>query len=162
MMEIENYGNSHKILPITLMYIYVFNCSIKNSAEISQTATIGGSFHSDRSSIGHALADEPRSVEKPRHVSLLRLYSMIGPYWHYGVFGTLAAFTTGALMPLFALGISHALVSYYMDWDSTRHEVKKIAFLFCGAAIVAITAYSIEHLSFGIMGERLTLRVRGK
>jgi ATP-binding cassette subfamily B (MDR/TAP) protein 1 len=47
-----------------------------------------------------------------------------------------------------------------MDWDSTQHEVKKIAFLFCGAAIVAITAYTIEHLSFGIMGERLTLRVR--
>ncbi|MCI02355.1 ABC transporter B family member 2-like, partial [Trifolium medium] len=85
---------------------------------------------------------------------------MIGPYWSYGVFGTLAAFTTGALMPLFALGISHALVSYYMDWHSTQHEVKKIAFLFCGAAIVAITAYTIEHLSFGIMGERLTLRVR--
>jgi len=39
-----------------------------------------------------------------------------------------------------------------MDWDSTRHKVKKIAFLFCGAAIVAITANSIEHLSFGIMG----------
>ncbi|AET03262.2 ABC transporter B family protein [Medicago truncatula] len=135
--------------------------SLKNSAEISHAATIGGSFHSDRSSIGHALADEPRSVVKPRHVSLIRLYSMIGPYWSYGVFGTLAAFTTGALMPLFALGISHALVSYYMDWDSTCHEVKKIAFLFCGAAIVAITAYSIEHLSFGIMGERLTLRVRG-
>ncbi|CAJ2636375.1 unnamed protein product [Trifolium pratense] len=132
--------------------------SIKNSVETSHTSIIGGSFRSDTTS--NACADEAGSVEKPRHVSLIRLYSMIGPYWSYGVFGTLAAFTTGALMPLFALGISHALVSYYMDWDSTQHEVKKIAFLFCGAAIVAITAYTIEHLSFGIMGERLTLRVR--
>jgi ATP-binding cassette, subfamily B (MDR/TAP), member 1 len=47
-----------------------------------------------------------------------------------------------------------------MDWDSTRHKVKKIAFLFCGAAIVAVTANSIEHLSFGIMGGQLTLRIR--
>ncbi|GAU42984.1 hypothetical protein TSUD_188570 [Trifolium subterraneum] len=136
--------------------------SIKNSVETSHTSTVGGSFRgsfrSDTTS--NACADEAGSVEKSRHVSLIRLYSMVGPYWSYGVFGTLAAFTTGALMPLFALGISHALVSYYMDWDSTQREVKKIAFLFCGAAIVAITAYTIEHLSFGIMGERLTLRVR--
>ncbi|XP_073219421.1 ABC transporter B family member 2-like isoform X2 [Cicer arietinum] len=134
--------------------------SIKNSVEISNTATIGSSFHSDKESTSHACGDEARSVEKSKHVSLARLYSMIGPYWSYGVFGTLSAFITGALMPLFALGISHALVSYYMDWHNTQHEVKKIAFLFCGAAIIAITAYSIEHLSFGIMGERLTLRVR--
>ncbi|XP_058747679.1 ABC transporter B family member 2-like [Vicia villosa] len=134
--------------------------SIKDSRETSQTSIIGGSFRSDKDSTGHACDDEAESIEKPRPVSLIRLYSMIGPYWSYGVFGTLAAFVTGALMPLFALGISHALVSYYMDWDSTQHEVKKIAFLFCGAAILAITAYSIEHLSFGIMGERLTLRVR--
>jgi len=96
------------------------------------------------------------------HVSVKRLYSMIGPDWLYGVFGTLGAFIAGAQMPLFALGISHALVSYYMDWDTTRHEVKKIAFLFCGAAVLTITAHAIEHLSFGIMGERLTLRAREK
>ena len=85
---------------------------------------------------------------------------MVGPDWLYGVFGTLCAFIAGAQMPLFALGISHALVSYYMDWDTTRHEVKKIAFLFCGAAVITITVHAFEHLSFGIMGERLTLRVR--
>lgn len=87
---------------------------------------------------------------------------MIAPDWPYAVFGTLGAFIAGAQMPLFALGISHALISYYMDWDTTRHEVKKIAFLFCGAAVLTITAHAIEHLSFGIMGERLTLRAREK
>lgn len=85
---------------------------------------------------------------------------MVGPDWFYGVFGTFCAFIAGAQMPLFALGISHALVSYYMDWDTTCHEVKKIAFLFCGAAVVTVVVHAIEHLSFGIMGERLTLRVR--
>lgn len=87
---------------------------------------------------------------------------MIRPDWIYGVFGTLGAFISGAQMPLFALGISHALVAYYMDWDTTRHEVRKVALLFCGAASLAITSYSIEHLFFGIMGERLTLRAREK
>ncbi|XP_057425140.1 ABC transporter B family member 2-like [Lotus japonicus] len=134
--------------------------SITHSGELSRSTSIGGSFRSDKESIGRVCADEAGSVGRSRHVSLTRLYTMIGPDWFYGVSGTLGAFIAGALMPLFALGISHALVSYYMDWDTTRHEVKKIVFLFCGAAVLAVTAYVIEHLSFGIMGERLTLRVR--
>ncbi|XP_027360046.1 ABC transporter B family member 2-like [Abrus precatorius] len=135
--------------------------SISYSRELSRTTTsIGGSFRSDKESIGRVCADEAENGSKKKHVSASRLYSMVGPDWFYGVFGTLCAFVAGAQMPLFALGISHALVSYYMDWDTTRHEIKKIAFLFCGAAIITVIVHAIEHLSFGIMGERLTLRVR--
>lgn len=65
-------------------------------------------------------------------------------------------------MPLFALGVSQALVAYYMDWDTTQREVKKITILFCCAAVITVIVHAIEHLSFGIMGERLTLRVREK
>ncbi|CAJ1931114.1 unnamed protein product [Sphenostylis stenocarpa] len=135
--------------------------SITYSREISRTTTsLGGSFRSDKESIGRVCAEETENASKKRRVSAARLYSMVGPDWVYGVFGTLCAFVAGAQMPLFALGISHALVSYYMDWDTTCREVKKIAFLFCGAAVITITVHAIEHLSFGIMGERLTLRVR--
>ncbi|CAK8540337.1 unnamed protein product [Lathyrus sativus] len=130
------------------------------SKEFSRaTTSIGGSFRSDKDSIGIVGGDDG---SKPKHVSAKRLYSMVGPDWPYGVFGTLCAFVAGAQMPLFALGISHALVSYYMDWDTTRHEVKKIAFLFCGGAVITVIVHAIEHLFFGIMGERLTLRVREK
>ena len=93
-------------------------------------------------------------------VSSRRLYSMIRPDWLYGVIGTFCAFIAGAQMPLFALGISHALVSYYMGWEVTKHEVKKISLLFCGGSIVTVIVHAIEHLCFGTMGERLTLRVR--
>ncbi|TKY70039.1 ABC transporter B family member 2 [Spatholobus suberectus] len=135
--------------------------SITYSRELSRTTTsLGGSFRSDKESIGRVCADETENVSKTRHVAAARLYSMVGPDWFYGVIGTLCAFIAGAQMPLFALGISHALVSYYMDWDTTCREIKKIAFLFCGAAVITITVHAIEHLSFGIMGERLTLRVR--
>ncbi|BAT99615.1 ABC transporter B family member 2 [Vigna angularis] len=135
--------------------------SITYSRELSRTTTsLGGSFRSDKESIGRVCAEETENSGKKKHVSAARLYSMVGPDWFYGVFGTLCAFIAGAQMPLFALGISHALVSYYMDWDTTCREVKKIAFLFCGAAVITITVHAIEHLSFGIMGERLTLRVR--
>lgn len=150
-------------IPLTcsLWLYFSCDCSITYSRELSRTTTsLGGSFRSDKESIGRVCAEETENAGKKRHVSAARLYSMVGPDWFYGVAGTLCAFIAGAQMPLFALGISHALVSYYMDWETTCHEVKKIAFLFCGAAVITVTVHAIEHLSFGIMGERLTLRVR--
>lgn len=134
--------------------------SIKYSRELSRTTTsFGASFRSDKESIGRIGADGMETVKK-MPVSARRLYSMVGPDWLYGVVGTFCAFIAGAQMPLFALGISHALVSYYMDWDTTKHEVKKISLLFCGGSVITVIVHGIEHLCFGTMGERLTLRVR--
>ncbi|KAL5551013.1 hypothetical protein UlMin_001189 [Ulmus minor] len=136
--------------------------SIKYSRELSRTTTsFGASFRSDKDSINRFGADGMEPV-KTRYVSARRLYSMVGPDWKYGLFGTICAFIAGAQMPLFALGIAHALVSYYSDWDTTCHEVKKIALLFVGASVITVIVHAIEHLCFGTMGERLTLRVREK
>ncbi|VAI59618.1 unnamed protein product [Triticum turgidum subsp. durum] len=104
--------------------------------------------------------DEGQSKGKP--VSMKKLYSMVRPDWVFGVSGTISAFVAGAQMPLFALGVTQALVSYYMGWETTKREVRKIATLFCGGAVLTVVFHVIEHLSFGIMGERLTLRVREK
>ncbi|KAF5735037.1 P-glycoprotein [Tripterygium wilfordii] len=134
--------------------------SIRYSRESSRTRTsFGASFRSEKESVSRAGADamEPMKTE---HVSVKRLYSMVGPDWIYGVIGTIGALIAGSQMPLFALGVSEALVSYYMDWDTTRHQVKKIGLLFCGGAVITVIVHAIEHLCFGIMGERLTLRVR--
>ena len=88
---------------------------------------------------------------------------MIRPDWMYGLCGTICAFIAGSQMPLFALGVSHSLVSYYeKDWVDTQKEVKKIAILFCCASAITLIVYTIEHICFGTMGERLTLRVREK
>lgn len=111
--------------------------------------------------MGRLGADGGENV-KAQRVSSRRLYSMVGSDLVYGVVGTICAFIAGAQMPLFALGVSQALVAYYMDWETTRHEVKKISLLFCGAAVITVIVHAIEHLCFGIMGERLTLRVREK
>ncbi|KAJ8650519.1 hypothetical protein MRB53_003542 [Persea americana] len=130
--------------------------SIKYSQELSRRTA---SFRQSDKDSQMAEANDP---EKPKSVSMGRLYSMAAPDWAFGVFGTIGAIMAGAQMPLFALGVSQALVAFYMDWDTTRKEVKKIAFLFCGGAVVTVIFHAIEHLSFGIMGERLTLRVREK
>ncbi|XP_047322616.1 ABC transporter B family member 2-like [Impatiens glandulifera] len=135
--------------------------SMKFSRELSRTMSRGTSFQSDRISIGWIGGEE--NVNKMKvDVSSRRLYSMIGPDWKYGISGTICAFIAGAQMPLFALGVTQALVSYYMGWETTQREVKKISLLFCGGAFITVIVHAIAHLSFGIMGERLTLRVREK
>ncbi|XP_073312239.1 ABC transporter B family member 2-like isoform X2 [Primulina huaijiensis] len=145
-------------VPLSLRYSR--EGSIRFSRELSRTTTRshGASFRSERS-FSRLGGDGPENVKPPR-VSSNRLFSMIRPDWFYGVFGTIGAFIAGAQMPLFALGVTQALVSYYMDWETTCREVKKISLLFCGGAVVTLIVHAITHLCFGIMGERLTLRVR--
>eukprot|EP00257_Ricinus_communis_P020658 XP_015579937.1 ABC transporter B family member 2 [Ricinus communis] len=134
--------------------------SVRYSRELSRRrSSFGASFRSEKDSVSRAGADAMEPM-KTKQVSAKRLYSMVGPDWIYGVVGTISAFMAGSQMPLFALGVSQALVAYYMDWDTTRHEIKKISILFICGAVVSVIVFSIEHLSFGIMGERLTFRVR--
>jgi len=145
-----------------LIGIYILFLSIKYSRELSSKATsLGASFRSDKDSVSHYGLEEI-DPPKAKPVSVKRLYSMIGPDWIFGVFGTVGAFVAGAQMPLFALGVTQALISYYMDWETTKREVKKISLLFCGGAVLTVIFHVIGHLNFGIMGERLTLRVREK
>ncbi|KAF7126723.1 hypothetical protein RHSIM_Rhsim11G0017900 [Rhododendron simsii] len=132
---------------------------IKFSHELSRTSSHGTSFQSDRLSVGRIGADGAEMV-RPPHVSSRRLFSMVGPDWIYGVIGTICALIAGSQFPLFALGVTQALVSYYMDWETTQREVKKITILFCCGAAITLIVNTITHLCFGIMGERLTLRVR--
>ncbi|XP_057511463.1 LOW QUALITY PROTEIN: ABC transporter B family member 2-like [Actinidia eriantha] len=134
--------------------------SIRYSRELSRTTSRGTSFHSDKLSVCRIGVDGAETARP--NVSSGRLYSMVRPDWTYGVTGTICALIAGAQFPLFALGVSHALVSYYLDWDTTRHEVKKVSLLFCGGAVIVLFVNTITHLCFGIMGERLTLRVREK
>ncbi|CAA0396521.1 unnamed protein product [Arabidopsis thaliana] len=128
--------------------------SIKYSRELSRTRS---SFCSERESVTRPDGADPSKKVK---VTVGRLYSMIRPDWMYGVCGTICAFIAGSQMPLFALGVSQALVSYYSGWDETQKEIKKIAILFCCASVITLIVYTIEHICFGTMGERLTLRVR--
>ncbi|RID52957.1 hypothetical protein BRARA_G00386 [Brassica rapa] len=107
----------------------------------------------------HQSGNQPETTSQG-NVTLGRLYSMIRPDLKYGIFGLLGSLMTGSQMPLFALGISQALVSYYMDWETTQKEVKRLSILFCCSSVITLISHAIEHTTFGIMGERLTLRIR--
>nr|CAD1845041.1 unnamed protein product [Ananas comosus var. bracteatus] len=134
--------------------------SFKGSRELSgRTMSLGASFRSDKDSISRFAADG-NDQPKRKPVSAKKLYSMVRPDWIFGIFGSIGAFVAGAQMPLFALGVTQALVSYYMGWETTKKEVRKIAILFLCGAVLTVFFHVLEHINFGIMGERLTLRVR--
>ncbi|KAK9667820.1 hypothetical protein RND81_13G012900 [Saponaria officinalis] len=131
--------------------------STNHSQELSCNESNSSSFSSNEDLFREEEA-VPAKIKKK--VTWGRLIAMVGPDWRLGVFGSICCFMAGAEAPLFALGITQALVSYYMEWDVTRSEVKKIAFLFCGGAVITVFNHGAAHTCFGIIGERLTLRVR--
>ncbi|OVA02909.1 ABC transporter [Macleaya cordata] len=136
--------------------------SIEYSRKLScETMSIGASSHYDEEYTSCYVPDEAKTVN-PERVSMRRLYAMVAPDWIYGLLGTIGAIVAGAQMPLFALGLTEALVAYYMDWDTMQRKIKKIALLFVGGAVLTVIVHTMEHLNFAIIGERLTLRVREK
>ena len=126
---------------------------------LSRTTSVGTSAHSDIDSISRYVG-EGGEISRLKPVSAKKLYFMVKPDWICGLLGTFGAVAGGAEMPLFALGVTQALVSYYSDWETTKAEVKKITLLFTGGAVIAFFVHFLAHFNFGIMGERLTLRVR--
>ncbi|KAL2641264.1 hypothetical protein R1flu_008851 [Riccia fluitans] len=99
-----------------------------------------------------------RAMSKP---SLWRLFKLNSPEWPYAVVGTIGAVMAGAETPLFALAITQLLITYYNpDHDFVRSEVRRICTIFSAATIVTVVIYILQHYYYGIMGERLTMRVR--
>ncbi|CAM6127718.1 unnamed protein product [Calypogeia fissa] len=97
-------------------------------------------------------------AEKP---SLWRLFKLNSPEWPYAVVGSIGAILAGVETPLFALAISQMLITFYNpDQSYIKHEVRTICIIFSGATLVTVGIYVLQHYFYGVMGERLTMRVR--
>ncbi|KAL3698915.1 hypothetical protein R1sor_012991 [Riccia sorocarpa] len=93
--------------------------------------------------------------------SLWRLFKLNSPEWPQAVLGTIGAAMAGAETPLFALAITQVLITFYNpDHDFVRSEVRKICIIFSAGTVVTLLIYILQHYYYGIMGERLTMRVR--
>ncbi|KAL2641262.1 hypothetical protein R1flu_008849 [Riccia fluitans] len=120
-----------------------------------------GDFESE---VGTEIVSQDQKTP-PEHAmpkpSMWRLFKLNAPEWPYAILGTIGASMAGAETPLFALAITQLLITFYNpDHDFIKSEVRRICIIFSAATVVTLIIYILQHYYYGIMGERLTMRVR--
>ncbi|XP_023768908.1 ABC transporter B family member 13 [Lactuca sativa] len=93
--------------------------------------------------------------------SIWDLVKLNQPEWPYAVVGSVGAILAGMQAPLFALGITYILTSFYSrDNSKIKDDVAHASLIFVAAGVVTIPIYMLQHYFYTLMGERLTTRVR--
>ncbi|KAL9297434.1 hypothetical protein ACSQ67_023330 [Phaseolus vulgaris] len=125
--------------------------------------------HSQTFSRPHSHSDDVsvkmRQTKGARHQkppSLQKLAELSFTEWLYAVLGSIGAAIFGSFNPLLAYVIGLVVTAYYRI-DDTHHlqrEVDKWCLIIACMGIVTVVANFLQHFYFGIMGEKMTERVR--
>nr|XP_043631399.1 ABC transporter B family member 6 [Erigeron canadensis] len=105
-------------------------------------------------------------VEEKQHKkepSIWRLIELSLAEWLYAVLGSTGAAIFGSFNPLLAYVIALIMTAYYrneVDRHNIRDEVNKWCLIIACMGFVTIIANFLQHFYFGIMGEKMTERVR--
>lgn len=115
--------------------------------------------HSDDLSMQMRESRDSRHREPP---SFWRLAKLSFAEWLYAVLGSIGAAIFGSFNPLLAYVIGLVVTAYYkLDQEHhLRHEVDKWCLIIACMGIVTVVANFLQHFYFGIMGEKMTERVR--
>ncbi|XP_004492090.1 ABC transporter B family member 20-like isoform X1 [Cicer arietinum] len=130
----------------------------KNERSHSQTFSRPHS-HSDDSSVTMRGEKEARQRKPP---SLRKLAELSFAEWLYAVLGSIGAATFGSFNPLLAYVIGLVVTAYYRinDQHHLEKEVNKWCLVIGCMGIITVIANFLQHFYFGIMGEKMTERVR--
>ncbi|KAL0303686.1 UNVERIFIED_CONTAM: ABC transporter B family member 20 [Sesamum radiatum] len=102
---------------------------------------------------------ERTSREEP---SLWRLIELSLAEWLYAVLGSTGAAVFGSFNPVLAYVIALIVTAYYRTDEKhhIRQEIDRWCLIIAGMGIVTVVANFLQHFYFGIMGEKMTERVR--
>ncbi|EOA23399.1 hypothetical protein CARUB_v10016575mg [Capsella rubella] len=129
----------------------------KNERSHSQTFSRPVSSSDDTTANGNAAKDAQHKISP----SFWRLAQLSFPEWLYAVLGSLGAAIFGSFNPLLAYAIALVVTTYYKYKGShLREEVDKWCLIIACMGIVTVVANFLQHFYFGIMGEKMTERVR--
>ncbi|KFK34765.1 hypothetical protein AALP_AA5G190700 [Arabis alpina] len=129
----------------------------KNERSHSQTFSRPLGSSDDITADGKA-AKNAQHKESP---SFWRLAQLSFPEWLYALLGSVGAAIFGSFNPLLAYVIALVVTAYYKSKEShLREEVDKWCLIIAGMGIVTVVANFLQHFYFGIMGEKMTERVR--
>ncbi|OIV91227.1 hypothetical protein TanjilG_30449 [Lupinus angustifolius] len=105
---------------------------------------------------------ETDGAQHRKQPSLWRLAELSLAEWFYAVLGSIGAAIFGSFNPLLAYVVGLVVTTYY-SIDGARHfrgEVEKLCLIIACMGIVTVVANFLQHFYFGIMGEKMTERVR--
>ncbi|KAM5556260.1 ABC transporter B family member 6 [Rosa sericea] len=125
--------------------------------------------HSQTFSRPHSHSDDvpikvkgAKSTHYKKSPSFWRLAQLSFAEWLYAVLGSIGAAIFGSFNPLLAYVIALVVTAYYRR-DEGHHlgpEVDKWCLIIACMGIVTVVANFLQHFYFGIMGEKMTERVR--
>ncbi|KAL7109023.1 hypothetical protein ACP275_06G150000 [Erythranthe tilingii] len=99
------------------------------------------------------------TLEEP---SFWRLVELSLAEWLYAVLGSTGAAIFGSFNPVLAYVISLIVTAYYRTDEKhhARQDIDKWCLIIAGMGVVTVVANFLQHFYFGIMGEKMTERVR--
>ncbi|KAK1355391.1 Multidrug resistance 6 [Heracleum sosnowskyi] len=93
--------------------------------------------------------------------SFWRLVELSLAEWLYAVLGSIGAAIFGSFNPLLAYVIALIVTTYYnKDKHHFREDVDKWCLIIACMGVVTVVANFLQHFYFGIMGEKMTERIR--
>ncbi|XVF83568.1 hypothetical protein PTKIN_Ptkin16aG0499700 [Pterospermum kingtungense] len=125
--------------------------------------------HSQTFSRPHSHSDDiPMKVKEAKDAhhkaapSFWRLAQLSFAEWLYAVLGSIGAAIFGSFNPLLAYVIALIVTAYYRreEHHHIRDEVDRWCLIIACMGIVTVVANFLQHFYFGIMGEKMTERVR--
>ncbi|KAE9595206.1 putative xenobiotic-transporting ATPase [Lupinus albus] len=115
--------------------------------------------HSDDDSV---TMRERKDKQHRKPPSIRKLVELSFAEWLYAVLGSIGAAIFGSFNPLLAYFIGLVVTAYYRidEEHHLQHEVNKWCLIIGCMGIVTVVANFLQHFYFGIMGEKMTERVR--
>eukprot|EP00268_Persea_americana_P039712 TRINITY_DN3933_c0_g1_i1.p1 TRINITY_DN3933_c0_g1~~TRINITY_DN3933_c0_g1_i1.p1 ORF type:complete len:1408 (+),score=266.26 TRINITY_DN3933_c0_g1_i1:281-4504(+) len=102
-----------------------------------------------------------KDLQHQKPPSFWRLAELSFAEWFYALLGSIGAAVFGSFNPLLAYILALIVEAYYRSKDRhLRNEVDKWCLIIACMGIVTVVANFLQHFYFGIMGEKMTERVR--
>ncbi|KAH0759769.1 hypothetical protein KY290_023262 [Solanum tuberosum] len=107
-------------------------------------------------------SEETKDTENREPPSFWRLVELSLAEWLYALLGSTGAAIFGSFNPLLAYVIALIVTAYYTTDDKhhLRRDVDRWCLIIACMGVVTVFANFLQHFYFGIMGEKMTERVR--
>jgi ATP-binding cassette, subfamily B (MDR/TAP), member 1 len=104
---------------------------------------------------------EQDEVQEHKPPSFWRLAGLSIAEWPYVLLGTFGAAIFGSFNPLLAYTITLIVSVYYrLEVGDMHHEVNRWCLFIVGMGFITVLVNWLQHFYFGIMGEKMTERIR--